>query len=123
MSRAPIILTPSTRSIRVVVDGTKVALIAGGRLVTTMPWEAALQLATALQQVARLAEEQDKALQIASDNAALLNLGLPIGLTDRRDIQQESVRLAQSMPGGIKSQSVVGAPALIRHPAPKREEQ
>ena len=119
--KAPLILTPRTKAIRVVADGDKVILITNGRVTARMPWQSALELSKAIYQVAKGAEEQAKALQIAHDNAILLNQGFPVGLSNRRDIQAESVREARHMPGGIKSQSVVGTPAVIKHPPPKGE--
>lgn len=103
-------------------EGETVVLIYNGRRVCDLTWEAADRLARALQTQARRAEEESKALEIAYDQAILLRKGVPVGLTDRRDIQKEAGKLAawdsdlrRYMPGGVKSTEAVGTPSVVNH--------
>ena len=82
----------------------------------------ALELAEALRTQAKRAEEWEKASQIAADQAVLLRAGIPIGLTSHPVIQAEAAKIAawdrdlrRYLPGGVRSQSVVGAPSI--HPS------
>lgn len=108
---------------RIRQNGAAVQLIVNGR-VEEMPWEAALQLAAALQQVGRLAESYAKANSIVADGAILLRAGAPFGITDdakmKREIAKEaawSTRLRRYMPGGVKSAEQFGTPTIIQYPA------
>ena len=110
---------------RILQDGTKVLLLLDGRLIAEIPWKHADEVARAIIIAARKAEEWDKALDIAKDNAVLLRAGVPLGLSNHPDILGESVKIARddrelrlAMPGGIKAQSVVGTPTLTQS-APK----
>lgn len=101
----------------------RVLLIADGKVVADMPWQAADQVSAALKSVARLAEEWDKAEQIAKDGAVLLRAGVPIGLTDHPRIKAEVAKIAVNdrslrryMPGGVKSREVFGTPGIIQFP-------
>lgn len=115
----------STRHITVGMDGPRVLLTIDGKT-ESIPWEAADEIARALTVKARQAEEEQKALGIAADNAVLLRVGVPIGLSSRPDILHESAQIAQYdrdlrryLPGGIKSREVFGTPTIRRH-APKK---
>lgn len=108
------------RQINVGVDGNKVLLTINGKT-EVIPWEAADEIAKALTTKARQAEEEEKALLIVQDNALLLRAGVPIGLSNRKDIQQESAFVAQfdnklrkHLPGGVKSTEVFGTPSVRR---------
>lgn len=109
-------------------EGEKVLLLSGGVLIAEMPWQSADELARALTAKARQAEEQQKAESIAYDAAILMRAGVPMGLSNRRDIIKEAMKeaawntnLRRYMPGGIKSKEVFGTPTVIRHdPKPKR---
>ena len=125
MSRG--IVRPTTVTVR--QEGTNVVVIREGRAVFDMPWDAALQLAQAIFSQAKRAEELASAERIADDQAVLLRLGVPIGLTSRRDIQQEAQKraawdstLRRYIPlarakgvGGVRSQESFGTPRIIRH--------
>ncbi len=125
MSRG--ILRPVSVSVR--QEGTHVLVIREGRAIFDMPWDAALELAAAIQAQAKRAEELAHADAIAGDQAILLRLGVPLGLSDRRDIQQEAQQraawdseLRRAIPlgrakgvGGIRSAAVFGTPRIIRH--------
>lgn len=106
-------------SIRTRQDGLNVLVIQDGKAVLNIPWSVALALADDIKQKARQAEEIAKAESIILDNAILFRSGMPLGLSDNPDIISETVKAAQHNPllrrhmtGGIKSQSIVGAPVL-----------
>lgn len=110
-------------------EGTHVLVIREGRAVFEMPWDAALALANAIYTQAKRAEELAKAAEIAGDQAILLRLGVPLGLSGRSDIHQEAQKVAawdsglrRAIPlrrakgvGGVRSAEVVGTPRVIRH--------
>lgn len=102
-------------------DGDRVLLTIDGRTIA-IPWEHADEIARGLTVKARQAEEEQKALGIAADNALLLRVGVPLGLTSRPDILAESAHIAQydrdlrrHLPGGVRSQEAFGTPSVIRH--------
>lgn len=108
------------KKISVGVDGNKVLLTINGNT-EVIPWEAADDIAKALIVKARQAEEEEKALLIVEDNALLLRVGVPIGLSNRTDIQQESAfaaqydeKLRKYFPGGVKSTEIFGTPSVRR---------
>ncbi len=110
-----------SNTIRTRQEGLHVHVIASDRVVLDVPWDVALALAEDITRQARRAEELAKAEQIILDNAVLFRAGVPIGLSNNRDIMAETVKAAQFDPllrrhmrGGIKSQSIVGTPVLIR---------
>jgi hypothetical protein len=99
-------------------DGARVLLTVDGKTVS-IPWEHADEIARALTSKARSAEEEQNALGIAADNAVLLRVGVPVGLSNRPDILHESAKIAQYdsklrryLPGGIQSTSLVGTPSV-----------
>ena len=94
-------------------------MVKEGRAILDVHWKAADDIATAIRSCARKAEEDEKALQIVDDSAILLNAGFPFILTNRKDIAIEAAKDAAARPGGIKSQSIVGTPAVIKHPPKK----
>jgi hypothetical protein len=122
-------LVPSVthRTIRIHNPHTLI-LIKDGRTIDEMTPEAAIAWAQAVIGQAKKAQEmQEKnAEKLAFDGAVLLRAGFPVGLTNNPKIldmtrkEAESNReLRRHMPGGIKSTSQVGAPA-VRH-EPKRD--
>lgn len=118
-------------------EATQVVVIRNGATVFDMPWDAALQLAQAIYTQAKRAEELAKADAIAGDQAVLLRLGVPLGLSDRPDIQQEAQKraawdsdLRRYIPlkrakgvGGIQSAAVFGTPRIIRHRPTRSKER
>jgi hypothetical protein len=115
----------STHTVTIGQDGPRVLLTLDGRTVS-IPWEHADEIARALTVKARAAEEEQQALGIVADQALLLRVGVPLGLSDRPDIQAEAAHAAQYdrdlrryLPGGVRSQETFGTPAVIRH-APAR---
>jgi len=109
-------------------EGVNVVVVREGRAVFDMPWDAALELAAAILAQAKRAEELAHAEQIAGDQAILLRLGVPLGLSSRQDIQAEAQNLAawdstlrRQIPlkrakgvTGIRSREVFGTPKVIR---------
>jgi hypothetical protein len=121
--------TPKLRAIRVTHDLNRVYVIEDGEVCLDIPWQMALDISKNMYKHAKLAEEDDKALSIIQDNALLLRAGFPVGLTDRPDMQKETLHVAKNdrdlrrrLPGGIKSQTIVGTPTVIKHP-PKRKKE
>lgn len=118
------IVRPQSATVR--QEGTRVVVLHGGRAVLDMPWDGALELARAIHSQAKRAEELAKADAIADDLAILLRLGVPIGLSDRKDIQQEAQNRAAWDSGlrryirgkrakgvnGVRSAGVVGTPTI-----------
>lgn len=129
------ILTGQTKEMVVRCEGDRVLLIYNGTLVCSLPYQAAEQLSRAILAKAKQAEEQAHALDIVSDQAILTRLGIPFGLSNRRDILKEAAneaawnsKLRRYIPparaGGIASQAIFGTPAVIRHdPKGKDNEQ
>ncbi len=110
-------MTTHTTTVR--QSGARVTLVLDGAWLGDLPWQAALELAEALRTQAKRAEEWEKASQIAADQAVLLRAGIPIGLTSHPVIQAEAAKIAawdrdlrRYLPGGVRSQSVVGAPSI-----------
>lgn len=118
---------PKIQAVTLRHEGERVLLIAEGRAVLDMPWEAADELARALTVQARRAEELSKAMPIARDAAVLLRAGVPMGLSSHPKIKAEAVKIARDdrnlrryMPGGIRSTEQFGAPAVHVH-QPRKE--
>ena len=95
-------------------------LIIDGR-VTSMPWNAALDIARAIEKTARRAEEIAKADGIIFDQALLIRTGAPLGFTDNPDIQREAAKeaahnsdLRKYLPGGVKATEQFGSPTVTR---------
>jgi hypothetical protein len=89
------------------------------RLVFIAPLAAAHTVGEALIAQARLLEEQEKAEQVVFDQAILNRIGKRLGLlTDRRLAERAmheahwNSRLRRYLPGGVRSQEVVGKPTL-----------
>ena len=108
----------SIKQITIGVDGAKVLITINGKT-ESIPWEAADEIANALITKARQAEEEDKKQLIARDNAILLRCGVPIGLSNRKDIVQETEFLAQyddklvKYIPSIKSTETFGTPSVV----------
>lgn len=117
-------ILPQRMTVNVVQQAHHVLLAINDR-VTEMPWQKAKELARALLTVAAKAEEFEKAAGIAFDQAVLLRSGAPFGLTDNPDIQKEAAKeaawnseLRRKMPGGVKSEEVLGTPVVRTGPLP-----
>jgi hypothetical protein len=117
------ILTPKLHAVSVRCEGTQVVVLVGGRAVLNMPYQAAFEVARAIILKAQKAEEEAKKMQIAGDQAILQRKGIPVGFSNRMDIQQEAMKqahydpkLRKYLPGGVKSEEVFGTPSVIKHP-------
>lgn len=120
------ILKAEIKEVTVRQDGDRVLLIAGGKLLFSLPWDAADVLARAIYTQARRAEEIAKAAQIIADQAILTRLGTPFGLTSHPVMLREAANEAAwglprryiplSRAGGIHSQAVFGTPTLKQDP-------
>ncbi len=107
-------------------NGPNVLLIIDGRA-TELPWNAALDVANALREKARDAEEIAKAEGIIFDQALLLRSGAPIGFSSNPDIQKEAAKEAVSnptlrrhIPGGVRATEQMGRPGVY-HGRPERK--
>lgn len=116
-----IIVPKGVQEARVGRSGQVVLLQIGGKTVE-MPWEVAVTLGRALLAAGRDAEEQAKAPTIARDAAILLRAGAPVGLSSDPKIRDEAGKLAawdeqlrRYMPGGIRSEEMLGRPAVTVH--------
>lgn len=110
--------------------GDRVIVIEDGRLLWDLPWQKAQDLARGIFKVSKLAEEHANANPIINDQALLIRAGIPFGLTNRRDMLREAVKVADTdrdlrryLPGGIKSEEIFGTPNIIQLPPPKPADQ
>jgi len=115
------IYVPKITEATVSREGLDVLVVMNGRRVIGLPWEAALQLARAIVIQARRIEEQVKADKIILDQALLMRVGAPIGLTSHPDLISEAKKeaacnseLRKNIPL-IESRESVGTPTVIRH--------
>lgn len=117
----PLIYTPNTKALTIRSIKDKVIILLDGKLIATMPWEAAKEFAAAIKHQAGLSEEYTKADQVSSDQAMLIRSGLPINLANLSDVQKLAWWKAQNDDNarrvpvkGIPSKGKVGAPGLIK---------
>lgn len=82
-------------NLRIRQDGKTVQVIRNGVLLLDMPWDAAVDVAMAILQQARLVEEIEKREEIIRDQAILNRVGLQIGLLNNSYLQQEAMKEAQ----------------------------
>jgi hypothetical protein len=115
--------------VRVGRDGVNVIFeyTCGDKVQTSvMPWDAALEVARALTAKAREVESDIKANRIIDDQALLIRLGVPLGLSNNPLIKQAAHQAAQfddklrryisgSRVVGIPSGEIMGTPGLIMH--------
>lgn len=102
-------------------EGSRVLLIFNGKLVATLPWQAAKDVAKAIHMQSKAAEEFDKALTVIGDEAFLIRTGAPFSLTSNPKIRQEAFKESQYLnqlpaPPLIPSSECVGTPTIIGHP-------
>lgn len=86
----PTILIPNTTQAVVRQEGREILLIVNGRAVLQMPWDAALVLSRAIYTQAKKAEELANADLLIADNALLMRAGIPLDLTTRPELLNES---------------------------------
>jgi hypothetical protein len=100
-----------------------VLFIVDGRIVFDAPYQAALQIAGAIHAKAKEAEEEANAHLIIADQALLTRLGVPFGLTNRKDMLRAAANEAAwnsnlrryippSRAKGVASQEVFGTPTI-----------
>lgn len=110
-------------------EGDRVLLILNGRLVASMPWQAAESLAKAIRIQAKSARNFAQRDRLIFDQAILMRTGFPVGLSDHPYILREAAKeaawnsdLRRYIPparaGGIASQATFGKARIIQH-APK----
>ena len=104
--------------VRIRQEGPEVLLDIDGRSLQ-MPWNVALDVARALENKARRAEEIAKAEGIIFDQALLVRTGASLGFTDNPDIQKEAAKeaahnsdLRKYIPGGVKAKEQFGTPTV-----------
>ena len=119
---------PKAGQVTVKRDGTYIIVEMS---VKAIPWDAALEVAKAITIKAREIEADIKAGRIIDDQALLIRLGIPLGLTNKPELlkaaKNESVyspELRRYITGakvkGIESAERLGTPKLIQH-KPKQE--
>lgn len=112
-------IIPQISEVTIRQEGQRVIVISNGKAILDLPWDAAQALAKALHIKAHLAEEEAKALDIIYDQAILTRLGIPFGLTNRRDMQKEAMKEAAWNPNlrryirsSVESREVFGTPVI-----------
>lgn len=125
------ILSPKSDSVTVKQDGDNVIITSKNGTSIVMPWDAAIELSRAITTQARRVEEWQKANGIIQDQAILIRLGIPLGLSNNPNIKKEAFKeaawnsdLRRFIQGarvkGIPSGEAFGTPTLIMHkPKPK----
>jgi len=114
---------PKTRQITVSIDGLDVVLIDRNSAILRLPWDAAIALGQAMIYQGRQIEESVKADKIIQDQAFLMRMGIPLGLTSNPIMLRESLKeavwdskLRRYIPTcGVGNNSIVGAPKLRKH--------
>lgn len=121
MSKHPLIYTPNTKELTIRSVADKVIILLNGKLIATLPWEAAKEFAAGIKHQAGLSEEYAKAEQVSHDQALLIRSGLPVNIANLNDVQQLAWWKAQNDDSarrvpmkGMPSKGKVGAPGLIR---------
>jgi len=119
------ISVPKAGSIRISDDGFHVLLTDETGKTLIIPWNAALEVAKEMKAKALKIGETAHADKLINDQALLIRLSVPLGLTDNPDIKKEALKEAQwnselrrYIPSvkGIPSGEVMGAPKIIQHP-------
>jgi hypothetical protein len=124
-------MSDDTRNIRVRAEKGFVYLVVQGRPALEMPWQAAVQLAKALRTKAMEAREEVQHDIVIADQAMLMGMGAPLGLTKNPKLIVEARKKAEHLlrpgylkrrkpAGGITSPEAVGLPAITTHP-PRKE--
>lgn len=88
------LLIPNRLEVTVRQEGTRVLIIQDGRLLLDLPYQAALDLANAIRNRAKAAEEIATAPQVILDQAILLRAGVGVGLAVDADIRKEAIKEA-----------------------------
>jgi hypothetical protein len=118
-----IIIRGKSDAITIRREGNRVLFIVDGRVVFDAPYQAALQIASVIHAKAKEAEEEANAHLIIADQALLTRLGIPFGLTNRKDMLRAAANEAAwnsnlrryippSRAKGVASQEVFGTPTI-----------
>ena len=117
----PLIYTPNTKEISIRSAGDKVIILLNGKLIATLPWEAAKQLSEAIKIQASLSEEYANADKVALDQSMMVRAGFPFGIANLPGVKKLAKWKAQyddkarRVPlKGVKGKGIVGTPGLIR---------
>lgn len=121
------VLPGELKEVTVRQEGDRVLLLHNGRLLFSLPWQAALDLGRALHAQGKRAEEEANATRIVYDQAILTRVGFPIGLSNRPDILAEAAKEAAwnrdlrryirgDRAAGIANQTVFGTPRITASP-------
>ena len=124
--------TDDAKAIRVRADKGYVYLLVQGRPALELPWEAAVQLAKAIRTKAMEARENVQHDIVIADQAMLMGLGSPLGLSRNPKLLREARKDAEHLlrpghlrrkkpAGGITSPEAVGMPAIAVHPLQRKE--
>ena len=81
--------------IRVVIHNEKIVMLVNGKLTADFPPEAARALALALNHQAGMIENEKRNIENPLDQALLMRVGAPIGLTSNAKLLEESYKEAQ----------------------------
>jgi len=118
------ITVPKIAKVIVRQEGMTIQVLRDGKLILEMPYDAALEVSKAIYTQAKKGEEIAERETIITDQAILTRIGANFGLTSHPHLLKEATKeaawnskLRRYIPlgraGGIKSQSIVGAPSLI----------
>lgn len=110
------------RKINLRPEGDKVFVNINDDTFLELEWQKADELATALKAVARIAEAYEKAEKIIQDSALLMRGGAGFSLSNdpkildaARNEAAFNSELRRKLPGGVKSEEVVGLPTILKH--------
>lgn len=109
----------SVKTARIQAVGDRVIGEFDGRVVFDCGWADALAIAEAIRTQAKQAEAHAMRDRIIADQAVLMRVGARVGLTGDRAMLREARQkaawdrtLRRFLPGGVKSQSIVGSPSV-----------
>jgi len=102
--------------LRVRQEGRNVLVLQDGKVLFDMPYEAALQLAKALQAKAKCCEQLVRAERVIADQVVLLKAGVPLNLSG--PLPKIFTEAAKQLPGAgnVPSRMKVGTPGVTQHP-------
>ena len=110
------------RKLNIRAEGNKVFVNINDDTFLELEWQKADEFAAALRATARVAESHQKAARIIADSALLMRGGAPFSLSNdprvldaARNEAAWNRDLRRQLPGGVKSDEVLGLPTIIRH--------
>lgn len=111
-------IVPSTDTVSLRREGSRVLILHGPHAIN-MPWEAALEVAGLLRNLAKQAEAEANVEAIIKDSAILLRVGAGFTLSRHPGVIAEAAKeaawdssLRRYLPGGVKSREALGTPAV-----------